>query len=96
LVTTHWQLGGAGVVLALPLPAETALHPGALADALRLAEDQARARGVSGPALTPFLLARLAEATGGETLRANHALIVANARFAARLAASLPPSPPRP
>jgi pseudouridine-5'-phosphate glycosidase len=93
LVTTHWQLGGAGVVLALPLPAETALHPAALATALRSAEDLARADGISGPALTPFLLARLAEATGGETLRANHALIVANARFAARVARSLSTRP---
>jgi pseudouridine-5'-phosphate glycosidase len=93
LVTTHWQLGGAGVVLALPLPAETALHPAALATALRSAEDLARAGGISGPALTPFLLARLAEATGGETLRANHALIVANARFAARVARSLSTRP---
>jgi pseudouridylate synthase len=93
LVTTHWHLGGAGVVLALPLPAETALYPAALASALRSAEDLARAGGVSGPALTPFLLARLAEATGGETLRANHALIVANARFAARVARSLSTRP---
>ncbi len=93
LVTTHWELGGAGVVLALPLPVETALHPAAFATALRTAEAQARAQEIRGPALTPFLLARLAEATGGETLRANHALIVANARFAARVACSLAPRP---
>jgi pseudouridine-5'-phosphate glycosidase len=90
LLTAHWQLGGAGVVLALPLPAKTALDPAVFATALRAAEEQARARQISGPALTPFLLARLAEATGGETLRANQALIVANARFAARVARSLP------
>jgi pseudouridine-5'-phosphate glycosidase len=94
LVTTHWHLGGAGVVLALPLPVETALHPDTLAAALRSAHDQARADGVTGPALTPFLLARLAEATGGETLRANHALMVANARFAARVARALTPLSP--
>jgi pseudouridine-5'-phosphate glycosidase len=44
---------------------------------------------VRGPALTPFLLARLAELTDGRTLRANQALIVANARLAARVAAAL-------
>ena len=93
LVTTHWELGGAGVVLALPLPVETALHPAAFATALRTAEAQARVQEIRGPALTPFLLARLAEATGGETLRANHALIVANARFAARVARALSPRP---
>jgi pseudouridine-5'-phosphate glycosidase len=93
LATTHWELGGAGVVLALPLPTETALDPAAFTDALRSAEEQAHAGGVGGPDLTPYLLARLAEATGGATLRANHELIVANARFAARVARSLPPRP---
>jgi pseudouridylate synthase len=96
LVTTHWQLGGAGVVFALPLPAESAVASAVLDSALQAAEEQACAGDVRGPALTPFLLARLAEATAGATLRANRALVVANARFAARVARSLPPSPARP
>jgi pseudouridylate synthase len=91
LVTTHWQLGGAGVVLALPLSEAEALSPSALETALRGAAEQARAQGVRGPALTPFLLGRLAELTDGATLRANQALIVANASFAARVACALPP-----
>ncbi len=91
LVTTHWQLGGAGVVLALPLPEADAIAPTTLETALRRAAEQARGQGVRGPALTPFLLGRLAELTDGATLRANQALIVANARFAARLAGALPP-----
>src|SRR5437660_1588877 len=45
--------------------------------------------GVRGPALTPFLLAQLAEITEGRTLRANQALIVSNARLAARVARAL-------
>jgi pseudouridine-5'-phosphate glycosidase len=89
LLEAHWQLGGAGVVLAQPLPAETALGPEDFHKALVRAESQARAAEVRGPALTPFLLARLAELTGGRTLRANQALIVANARLAARVAAAL-------
>jgi pseudouridine-5'-phosphate glycosidase len=89
LVTTHWQLGGAGVVLALPLPEAAAVDPVVLQSALAVAEKAAQRQAVRGPALTPFLLARLAEATGGQTLRANQALIVANARFAARVARSL-------
>jgi pseudouridine-5'-phosphate glycosidase len=91
LVTAHWQLGGAGVVLALPLSEAEALAPTALEAALHSAAEQARAQGVRGPALTPFLLGRLAELTEGATLRANQALIVANARFAARVACALPP-----
>ncbi len=89
LCAAHWGLGGAGIVLAQPLPAETALEPNDFHRALVRAESQARAEGVRGPALTPFLLARLAELTEGRTLRANQALIVANARLAARVAAAL-------
>jgi len=89
LLDAHWSLGGAGVVLAQPLPRETALDADVFHKALVRAESQARAEGVRGPALTPFLLARLAELTEGRTLRANQALIVANARLAARIAAAL-------
>lgn len=86
LLQTHWYLGGAGVVLAQPLPHEAALEPDEFHRALVRAESQARAEGIRGPALTPFLLARLAELTEGRTLRANQALIAANARLAARVA----------
>jgi len=89
LLDAHWRLGGAGVVLAQPLPRETALEADVFHKALVRAESHARAEGVRGPALTPFLLARLAELTEGQTLRANQALIVANARLAARVAAAL-------
>lgn len=90
LCAAHWDLGGAGIVLAQPLPAETALEPSEFHRALVRAESQARAEGMRGPALTPFLLARLAELTAGRTLQANQALIVANARLAARIAAAFP------
>ena len=67
----------------------SALDPDAFAAALARAERLAHAAGVRGPARTPFLLARLAEITEGATLRANRALIVANARLAARVAVAL-------
>jgi pseudouridine-5'-phosphate glycosidase len=89
LVRAHWDLGGAGVVLAQPLPAGEAVEPDVFEAALRGAEAEAARQGVRGPALTPFLLARLAEATGGRTLRANQSLIVSNARLAACLARAL-------
>jgi len=54
--------------------------------ALVAAEAEATRQGVSGKAVTPFLLARLAEATGGRTLRANVALLAMNARVAAEVA----------
>jgi pseudouridylate synthase len=89
LLDAHWQLGGAGIVLAQPLPREAALEPEVFHKALVRAETHARAANVRGPALTPFLLSRLAELTEGKTLRANQALIVANARLAARVATAL-------
>jgi pseudouridine-5'-phosphate glycosidase len=86
LLSARWALGGGGVVLARPVDAAAALGPEDFETALALAERQAAARGVRGPALTPFLLARLAEITDGRTLRANQSLIVANARLAAQVA----------
>jgi pseudouridine-5'-phosphate glycosidase len=90
VLRSHWRLAGAGAVLARPLPAELALAPDEFARALILAEQEARQQRVSGPALTPFLLARLAQHTGGLTLAANHALIVANAELAGLVACELP------
>jgi pseudouridine-5'-phosphate glycosidase len=86
LARTHWHLGGAGIVLAQPLPPAQALAEEVFAQALARAEEEARAAGIRGAALTPFLLARIAEHTGGQSLRANQALLVANARLAAQVA----------
>ncbi|MDR5683388.1 MAG: pseudouridine-5'-phosphate glycosidase [Armatimonadota bacterium] len=75
------------VVVAQPPPPGAALdpevHDAALADALRAAE------GVRGKEVTPVLLRRLAEATGGAAVEANRHLAVANARLAARIARAL-------
>lgn len=89
LLAAHWALGGAGVVLAQPVAADVALDPDEFATALTAAERLAESAGVRGPAVTPFLLARLAELTGGKSLQANRALIVANARLAAEVASQL-------
>lgn len=89
VLSAHWQLGGAGVVVSQPLPESVALAADEFADALRQAEAEARRERVHGPALTPFLLAQLARLTNGRTLTANHELIVANARLAAQIAAAL-------
>jgi pseudouridine-5'-phosphate glycosidase len=86
LLSAHWLLDGAGVVLAQPLPADVAIDPSELQAALTAAEEQARQSGVRGKEVTPFLLARLAELTGGRTLQANKALVIANTRLAARIA----------
>jgi pseudouridine-5'-phosphate glycosidase len=89
LIAAHWGLGGGGVVIAQPVAADVALVPDDLAGALLRAEGAAREAGIRGPAVTPFLLARLAELTDGRSLEANHALVVANARLAAQIAGAL-------
>ncbi len=85
----HVALGGGGAVLANPLPDADAIPADELADAMRTADADAERAGVSGARLTPFLLARLAELTGGRTLRANRTLVVNNAKLAAEVAACL-------
>ncbi len=86
LIQAHWALGGGGIVLAQPVEEHTALDPNEFMHALSEAEQQAMGVGVRGKELTPFLLNRLAEITEGQTLRANHALVIANARLAAQVA----------
>jgi pseudouridine-5'-phosphate glycosidase len=85
----HVRTGGGGAVLAQPCPGDVAIPPDEFHEWLSRAEGDARAAGVTGPKVTPFLLARLAELSGGRTLTANRALVVANARLAAEVAVAL-------
>lgn len=87
--TSHVRLGGAGAVFAQPVNAELAVPADVFEKAYRQAESEAAQSKITGPAVTPFLLKRLAELTGGKTLPANKALIVANARLAAQVAKEL-------
>lgn len=85
----HTRAGGGGAVLARPCPEGVAVPADEFDGWLAAAERAARAAGASGPRLTPFLLARLAELSGGRTLAANRELIVANARLAGAVAVAL-------
>ena len=83
-------LGLAGGQLVVnPIP-EAAEIPGAeIAPLIDAAVAQAEAEGVSGKEVTPFLLARVLDATRGRSLEANVALVENNARLAARIALAL-------
>jgi pseudouridylate synthase len=81
IAAAHWELGGAGVLLANP-PPESIDVGGPIEEAVSAA---ARA-GVSGQAVTPWVLASLHERTEGRTREVNRALVVANARLAAEAA----------
>ena len=86
ILHAHWSLLGAGIVLAQPVEKHYALQPEDFMTALSVAEQQAIGGGVRGKELTPFLLGKLADLTQGQTLKANYALVLANARLAAQIA----------
>lgn len=89
LFGAHAAMGGAGAVLAQPVAEDVALTADEIEAAVGRAEAEAAIRGIRGGALTPFLLSRLADLTGGRSLRANQALVVANAKLAAQVAVEL-------
>ncbi|HJV71354.1 pseudouridine-5'-phosphate glycosidase [Ideonella sp.] len=83
----QWALGsGGGMVVANPIPAEHALPRDVMDGVIERALADAAAAGVSGKAVTPFLLARVSALTGGESLAGNIQLVLNNARLAAQLA----------
>jgi len=86
------QLGlgiGGGILVCVPVPAADALPEDVARAAVEQAVAETDAQGVHGPALTPWLLGRIAELTEGASVRANTALIVNDARFAGDLAVLL-------
>jgi pseudouridine-5'-phosphate glycosidase len=70
-----------------PVPPRAAMQAAEVADAAEEAERRADRAGAAGKARTPFLLAALAEITGGRSLEANLALLEDNARVAGEIAA---------
>ncbi|HSO29112.1 MAG TPA: pseudouridine-5'-phosphate glycosidase [Candidatus Sulfomarinibacteraceae bacterium] len=90
LAVAHLALGlGGGIVLCVPVPAAAALPDDVARRATGQAAAEADAAGIHGPALTPWLLARIAEITAGASVRANIALIVNDARVAGEIAVRL-------
>jgi pseudouridine-5'-phosphate glycosidase len=81
VASAHWELVGCGVLLARP-PDESLDVDGLIDEAVAEAE----AQDVRGQDVTPFVLARLHEASGGRTLEVNRRLAAANAQLAAELA----------
>ncbi len=90
VINAHMALGlGSGVLVANPIPEEDELSRDLYEKALATALADVETRGLSGREITPFLLDRLRVLTGGDTVRANVALLRNNARVAALVAAAL-------
>jgi pseudouridylate synthase len=83
IAAAHWEILAGGVLLGRP-PDESldGVEP-----LIERALAEARARGVEGQGVTPFVLAFLHRESGGRTLRANRDLILGNARLAGEIAA---------
>ena len=89
-VDAHFRLGlGTGVLVANPIPRPAEMPRDLYDQALQAALADMKAEGVRGRAVTPFLLDRLRVLTSGESVRTNMALLLHNARVAARLATHL-------
>ena len=89
-IRAKWRLGlGGGVVISNPVPAAAAMPREEIDAITQEALQAAHAQGVSGKAITPFLLARIKALTGGRSLATNIALVKNNAVAGARLARAL-------
>ena len=78
-----------GQLVANPIPHDAEIPAADLARAIATATAEAEAQGIAGKAVTPFLLARIFDLTGGRSLAANIALVRNNARLAAAIACAM-------
>ena len=86
IARTHWELDGGGFLLAVPPPSESALPRAEVEAWIAQALAEADAQGIRGQEVSPFLLKRVSELSGGRSLEANLALLKNNAMIAARVA----------
>lgn len=78
-----------GQLVANPIPVEAEIAASELAPVIEAALKDAEAQGITAKEVTPFLLDRMYQMTEGRSLTANIALVLNNARLAAKIAASL-------
>jgi pseudouridylate synthase len=88
-MNAKWDMGlKGGIVVANPIPADAEIPAGEIEPHVIAALKEAEKQGVRGKNVTPFLLKRIAEITGGRSLKANIALVLNNAEVAAKIAVS--------
>jgi len=86
-MAVKWASGlQGGLVIANPIPPEHAMDEEAIKAAIDQAIEEAELQGIHGKESTPFLLARVVELTGGDSLTSNIALVKNNAALAAEIA----------
>lgn len=75
-----------GLVIANPIPEEYSMEPAVINKAIDEALEEAKKQNIKGKDTTPFLLAKVKEITGGESLDSNIQLVFNNAKLGARIA----------
>lgn len=86
----HWSTGlQSAVLVANPIPSGEAIPASEMEPHIDKANREAYKQGVHGKDLTPFLLQRITELTGGRSMQANLSLLLNNARLAAQISVSL-------
>jgi pseudouridine-5'-phosphate glycosidase len=78
-----------GTIIANPIPSQFEMNPETMERAINEALAQAKASGITGKDITPFLLAKVRDVTQGKSLGANCALLENNAALAADIAVAL-------
>jgi pseudouridylate synthase len=87
---TKWDLKlKGGAVIANPIPEEHAMDEKEISEVIEAALKEAEEKNIAGKDVTPFLLAKVKELTGGKSLEANIELVKNNAVVGAKLAVSL-------
>lgn len=89
LLETQFSLGMGGVLIGNPIPEADALDADMIKKTIETALGEATQGGISGKAVTPFLLKRIFELTDGASLKSNIALVENNARVASDIAVAL-------
>jgi len=86
----HWNLGlSSAMLVTVPPPSELAIPADQISIHIEKALEEAEKKNISGPDITPFLLKRVSDRSGGKSMRVNIALLKNNARIAARIATAL-------
>ena len=89
-IKSKWDLGlNGGVVIGNPIPKEHELDEAYINEVIEQALSDADKNNITGKEITPFLLAKITEITGEESLAANIQLVFNNAKVGARLALDL-------
>ena len=86
----HWKAGlQSAILVANPIPVADAIPASEMEPIIRKASEEAQEKKIHGKELTPFLLQRISELTGGKSMASNLSLLLNNARLAAQIAKAL-------